>query len=697
MHRRPRKKHTNIGRYVTCASVSLLLAAVFVGRLFQWQIIEGSTAVEEANKSSSTLVTMPTNRGEIVDKSGVGLATNKTGYALQFDHAYMTAATENATILRLINLLEKRGEKWLDTLPIIMDSKGNYVFKQNSEAEIKYLKSKDFLNVNNYVDAQTCMQNLINKYFKQTSKNDNPTSGYSKTDLRKIVSVRYAMTLQGFDYSLNTPYTFAENVSRDTVEIISENSDSLPGVAAKVTTTRENPNSALIPQVVGTMGAISAEEYAKLKDKGYHLNDRLGKSGIESALESTLRGTEGQKSLTIDSNGDVTGEKVTAAPVNGNTVFLTIDSNLQKVAAAALAENVKAAQSAQPLCKGGGVVVLNVKDFSVLAAASYPSYDLAKYPSDTAYTNSLLSDSTNPLMDRAFGSAYTPGSIFKPAVALAALQEGIINQNTTFVCQHKYLRFASSGYTPVCEGYHGPITVETALERSCNVFFFETGFQTKIANMNVYCKKLGLGEKTGVEIAESTGVLAGPPEKKAAGGVWYETDTIQAAIGQSDNQFTPAQLAAYVATIANNGTRKQVHLVDHITDYSRQKVVSTTKSEAYTDNSDYSFLSKTNLDIVKQGMRDVCASPHGTAYSTFGEYPVKVAAKTGTAETSKADNTTFIAFAPYDNPEIAVAVVIEHGEKGKYSQNVAKAIYDAYFKLNQPSSSSSSTASSTTH
>ena len=689
MRRRPRKKNTNMGRYVVCASVSLLMVAVFIARLFQWQILEGAAAVQEADKSSNTLVTMPTNRGEIVDKNGVGLATNKTGYSLQFDHAYMTSKTENTTILRLIRLMEKRGEKWLDTLPIIMDSKGNYVFKQNAEDDIKYLKSKSMLGVNDYANAPTCMQDLIDMYFKKSSKNDNPTAGYSKADLRKVVSVRYAMTLQGFDYSLNTPYTFAENVSRETVEIVSENSDSLPGVTAKVTTTRENPNSTLIPQVVGTMGAISEEEYNKLKGKGYHLNDRIGKSGIESALESTLRGTEGQKSLTLDSSGTVTDEKVLKAPVNGKTVYLTIDSNLQKVASEALAENVKAAHAAQPLCNGGGVVVLNVKDFSVLAAASYPSYDLAKYPSDTAYTNKLLSDSTHPLMDRAFGSAYTPGSIFKPSVALAALQEGIINENTTFVCNHIYRRFESNGYTPKCEGNHGPISLTRALEQSCNIFFFETGFYTKIANMNVYAKKLGLGESTGVEIAESTGTLAGPAERKVSGGEWTPEDTIQAAIGQSDNQFTPAQLAAYVATIANDGTRKQMHLVDHVTDYSRKKTISTTNPKVYTDNSSYSFLSKKNLDLVKEGMRDVCASPHGTAYSTFGQYPIAVAAKTGTAETSQADNTTFITFAPYDNPQIAIAVVIEHGQKGKYSQNVAKAIYDAYFKVNQSSGTTS--------
>ena len=440
-------------------------------------------------------------------------------------------------------------------------------------------------------------------------------------------------------------------------------------------------------------GAINAEEYAALQDQGYTQNDEIGKTGIEAALESTLRGSEGEKRLDIDSDGDVTGETVTKEPENGDTVFLTIDSKLQQAAADALAEQVQAAQRQYSECEGGAVVVLDTRDFSVLAAASYPTYDLSRYGSDSDYTSALLTDENSPLLDRAFGSAFTPGSIFKPAVALAALQEGVITRNTTFTCNHVYMRFANSGYTPRCTGNHGTISVETALARSCNIFFFETGFYTTIAKMNAYCQQLGLGEKTGVEIDEVTGTLASPAEKEAStGGVWTPVDTIQAAIGQHDNLFTPAQLAAYTATIANEGTRKQVHLVDHVTDYSRSETLSTTDPAVIVDNSDYSFLSAENLDTVQAGMRAVCTT--GTARANFSDYPVAIAAKTGTAETGSAssENTTFIAYGPYEDPEIAVAVVIDHGVQGTYSQGVAKAIFDAYFGLDAGSSSASSTA-----
>lgn len=686
MFRRAQKQKSRTPRTVLCGAVSLAVAAVFLLRLADWQLVNGASFVQAANDSTNTTVKMPTNRGEIVDVNGVGLATNKTGYALQFDRAYTDTATLNATILRLTQILEKRGEPWLDTLPIVMDQGGGYAFRENSDKEIKQLKSKDFLNLAGYAGADLCMQHLIEKYFTiNARKKVDESAQYTKDELRKIVSVRYAMTLQGFDYSMNAVYTFAEDVSQDTVAIVSENSAALPGVAARVTTTRQYQNAALLPQLLGTMGPITAEEYKARKDQGYTPDDRLGESGVEQALESTLRGKEGQKRLTLDSDGAVSAETVETAPVNGNTAFLTIDTNLQKVAADALAANVKAAQANYPACKGGGVVVLRTSDFAVLAAASYPTYDLSKYRTDTNYTKGLLADDASPLLDRTFGSAYTPGSIFKPAVALAALQEGKITGNTTFTCNHIYMRFQDSGYTPRCTGTHGTIPLTRALQKSCNIFFFETGYYTTVANMNAYCQQLGLGEKTGVEVNEAAGTLASPAEKKSkTGSEWTPVDTIQAAIGQHDNLFTPAQLAAYTATIANNGTRKQVHLVDRVTDYSRKTEISKTEPKTVVDNTDYSFLSRENLSLVQQGMRLVCQGD-GTAADVFANYPVAVAAKTGTAETGgeSKENTTFIAYAPYEKPEIAVAVVLEHGVKGQYSKAVAKAVFDAYFKVGQ--------------
>lgn len=692
MGKKQKKKNRQpLGRAVACLVLAGAVSGLFVARLFDWQIVQGSSFLEKAERSSQRLVTLPTNRGEITDINGVGLATNKTGYAVQFDKAYMRSGTENATIMRLIRIVEGRGEKWLDTLPIAMNAQGKYSFMPDRDKDIAFLKSDQFLHRNQYATAADCMSALRDMFFKKDEESGTDEAAqYSKEEQRKIISVRYAMVVQGF--STDTPYTFAEDVSLDTVQIISENSADMPGVTTAVTTTREYPNGTLLPHQVGQMRAINAQEYEEKKTQGYHLNDRLGVSGIEGAMESSLRGTEGRKRLTISKDGEVTGEKVEVAPQNGNSVALTVDSNIQKIAAESLARNVQAAHAAHPACKNGAVVALRVKDFSVLAAASYPSYDLSKYITDAQYANQLISeqdDDLSALVNRC-NSAYTPGSIFKPAVALTALQEGDITPYTQFTCTHTYMRFKNTGYTPTCMGTHGSINVQTALKKSCNIFFFETGFHATIDKLNAYCLKLGLGDRTGLETESSgskPGVLAGRSEKEATGGIWGPTDTIQAAIGQSDNKFTPTQLAAYVATIANNGTRKQVHLVDRVTDYSGQKLISKTQPEVYTDNSKFDFISRENLQVVQGGMRMVCQTG-GTAAGRFANYPIQVAAKTGTAETGGKDNTTFITFAPYGNPEIAIAVVLEHGEDGHFSQDIAKDIYNAYFKVGQNANAS---------
>ncbi len=666
------------GRYLFCGLLILAVMAVYGLRLADWQLINGASFLVTANKTSSATVTMTAARGEIVDVNGSGLAVNKTGYAIVFDRAYMTKGTENKTIAQLIALLGKRGEKWVDELPITLDKSGKYQFVAGEEKEAATLKSKDFLNMNSYATAQECMAELVKKY---------EVSGYSPSETRNIVSVRYNMTKSGF--GISTPYTFAADVSKDTVAIISENSQKLPGANGQVTTVREYPGGNLLPHIVGSIGAISKEEYDTLKEKGYALNARLGKSGVEQAFESTLRGTSGEKIVQTTAKGALASENVTTPPVSGKTVYLTIDSNIQKVLNASLAQNIQGTQAyGRQLCaqnyKGsssghgedcvaGGAVVLRVKDFSVLAASTYPTYDLTKYLSDTNYYSSLMQDKARPLINRAFNGVFTPGSSFKPCVASAALQENAINDYSVITCNHTYMRFAPS-YTPTCMGTHGPITLSTAIAKSCNVFFFETGWRVGINNMNLYAKRFGLGSKSGIEISESAGTLAGPAERSSAGGVWQGGDTIQAAIGQSDNLFTPLQLATYVATIANNGVRLKTHLVSKITDYTRKTTVSQTES-TIVDNVG---VSQQNLDYVKEGMRKVVTG--GTATSIFGSYGVAVAGKTGTAQVPPgSDNEIFIGFAPYDKPEIAVAVVLEHGATSKYCNQVAKDVLDAYF------------------
>lgn len=673
------EKLKEYSRAIVCGAIVFVVMAVYTLRLVDWQILKGASFMETANRSTSSTVVMDAARGEIVDVNGVGLAVNKTGYAIVFDKAYMPTKTQNKTIYQLIHLLSQRNEKWTDILPIRLNAQGKYEFIPGEDKEIATMKSKDFLNMNSYATADECMAEMIKRY---------EVNGYSPADTRNIISVRYNMTKSAF--GISAPYTFAPDVSRDTVGIISENSSQLPGATAKVTTVRQYPDGSLAPHIIGTIGAISPEEYDKLHGKGYALNDRLGKSGIEQAFESMLRGKSGEKQVETTGSGSLAAETVKTAPVSGNSVVLTIDSRIQKVLNASLAKNVEAARAnglklcAQHYkgsssahgedCVAGAAVVLRVKDFSVLAASTYPSYDLTEYLNDTNYYTSLIQDKTKPLINRAFNGVFTPGSVVKPYVALAALQEGAISTSTRLEGNSVYRRFADTGLILRSIGNYGMITANYAIEKSSNSFFYEVGYRLGITNMNLYAKHFGLGVKTGIELSENAGILAGREERAASGGSWWDADTVEAAVGQSDNQFTPLQLAAYTATIANNGVRLKTHLVSKVTDYTQKNVISQTQPQEV----DNIGVSPSYLTYVQQAMRSVATD--GTASSMFKNYGIPIAAKTGTAvQTPHSDNVTFIAYAPFDKPEIAVAVVLEHGATSLYSNSVAKDVLDAYF------------------
>lgn len=672
MEKKP-SKWRRTAPYWICGALLTAAFGVFALRLFQWQVKDSDTYLEIANATSLSTVSIDAARGEILDRDGNALASNKTAYKIVFEKPYMTDKNANATIHTLVELMEERKETWNDELPIQLDKNGNYEFEKNKEDAIAFLKGKSFLNVNEYTSAELCVKQLCDLY-------DVEQEQYSKEELLRLLSVRYNMTMETF--STTMPYTFADSISKDTVSIIEENSKSLPGVTVKVTTTRQYEDGTIAPHLLGTIGKLTKDEFETLEEKGYSYDDVVGKSGIEYAFESNLRGEDGIRSLELNSDGTVKNSTVTKEPVQGNTVYTTLDSNLQKVAAASLAKNVKAASAngkemkekhVGEDCVAGGVVVLKIEDFSILAAATYPTYDLGKYVENPDYYTKLLQDETNPLFNRAFNGAFKPGSVFKPCVASAALEEGIITEKSRVTCNHVYNYYAPS-YTPTCMGYHGSLNVVSALSHSCNIFFYDVGRRLGIDSIDLYAKSYGLGTTTGVELGESEGILASPTYRVTNGGTWQPGDTIQAAIGESDNAFTPLQLAAYCATIANDGTRLKTHIVDKITDYTRKEIVSETKSETVETVG----VSKNNLKIVQEGMREVCKT--GTASTTFGSYGIAVAGKTGTAENvGHSDNTVFIGYAPYDNPEIAVAVVLEYGASGVYSTGVAKDIFDAYF------------------
>lgn len=657
-----------------CMVIVIVFFAIFAARLVDWQLVNGKEYSELAARSTSYTVETAATRGEILDKNGEGLVVNTTHYKVVLDKLYLDEEKRDGTILKLIETLGKTGDKWEDSLPIETVSNGGYSYKKNSEEAVEILLSSEFLNLPSDTAANKCIEELAERYEIEQE--------YTSVQLRNLLSVRYNMELCGFSNS--TPYDFAKDISESAVSAVSENTQGVSGVEVQTYLTRAAKDADLAPHLLGALGSITEEEYRELsaEDDTYTQNDKVGKFGIELAFESYLKGTAGAKIIQRNADGAIvdTVETIDAKP--GDTVYLTIDSKLQKTAVKSLETNVRAAKAQGKAnsaaygkkglgedCETGAVVMLDVSDFSVLAAASYPTYDLNKYSEYGDYYVKLAENENSPMYNRATTGTFACGSVFKPCVAAAALEEGVIDTDKEIFCSQYYDYYPTN--VVECMHYHGDLNVTGALTQSCNYFFAETGRLLGIDTMYLYAERFGMGEYTGIEIEESKGFLAGRDSTS-----WMPGNTVQAAIGQSDNAFTPLQLAVYTATIANNGTRLKAHIVDKITNYERSEVI---ENLGGSEVASECGISDKNLKIVQEGMLKVSTDEDGTAYSMFGDYKVKVAAKTGTAENSGSDHTTFICYAPYEKPEVAIAVVIEHGVRGQFSMQVAKDLLNAYF------------------
>lgn len=674
-----RKKRNSKNKYpkttiTVCIIITLAFFAIFTARLVDWQLIHGSEYSELAKRSTSYTVKTDATRGEILDKNGSGLVVNTTRYKIVIDKLYVNENTLDANLLSLINLMDLSGDRWEDTLPIALLG-STFSYKNDSESEISELLSEDFLNLDKNTTAPDCFNSLVKRY--------EIDERLSLKEQRNLVSVHYNMELTG--YSNSNPYIFAKDIKRSTVSTVSENTQGVSGIDVQTYLVRTAQDACLAPHILGALGSITEEEYDDLKggEKTYSLTDNVGKFGIELAFENQLKGEGGMKIIKRNSDGTIVDTVETIDSKPGNTVYLTLDKKLQKTAVKSLAENIKAAKEQGVAekqssgkngcgedCETGAVVMLSVKDFSVLAAASYPTYDLNKYSEYGNYYVKLSENKNSPMYNRISVGSFACGSVYKPCVACAALEEKTISTDTEIFCKQEYDYYPSN--VVHCMHYHGDLNVTGAIAQSCNYFFAETGRRLGIETMYLYSEKFGLGEYTGIEIEESKGTLAGRDSTN-----WMPGNTVQAAIGQSDNAFTPLQLATYTATLANDGTRLKTHVVSKITDYERKNNVQDYSRPVVVDNC---AVSQKNLEIVQKSMLEVTQNQDGTAHSMFGDYKVKVAAKTGTAENAGSDHTTFICYAPYDKPEVAVAVVIEHGAKGRYSMQVAKDLLDGYFK-----------------
>lgn len=650
--------------------ISIILG--FTYNLFTIQIRDHDYYVSKNNTDKTYVVPIEAARGKIVDRNGNTLVTNRQGNSIILNAVYFPAAKDNddrnRIIYNLIRLFEKNGEEYALNLPLSFDSSGNIQF-DGEDKDIKTMKSADMLNLQPYATAQNCYDAVIEKY---------EINGYDPDMTLKIANIRYELTRLLFSYE--NPVTIADDVSDKTVAQIKEDKDTYLGADVQVVAYREYADSTIAPHILGTVRKINEQEYEENKDKGYKITDQIGESGIEQAMESELKGTPGELTITIDKDGNAT-EEVTKKPVQGNTVVLTIDRDLQILSQNKLAEicnNVDSYSSA------GAVVVEDCNSGELLAAASYPTFDLNDYYEKY---DELSKDKRNPLWNRFALGTYAPGSTFKPVTACASLEEGVIDSDSVYYCEG-----VKDFYGQTFQCLHGTRhkyeNVRTALRDSCNMFFYNCALDTGIDKIDEYAESFGLGQKTGVEITEARGNISSPDNREKAGGVWRIGDTMLTAIGQSDNLFTPLQLANYCSTLANGGTRYELRFVKSI--ISESTGVVNDKNKSVAEELD---LSDSTLDNVHRGMRLVATD--GAPNTVFNQIDTPVACKTGTSQVVvngiDRNNGFLITYAPYNNPEIAVSSVVELAGSGTETAEITSEIIKYWYQHNTDAKSNQKT------
>lgn len=676
------ERKTAIRRMRVLVAAACILMLLYGLRLIFLQLVNGDDFKSQATNTTDYKFTVTAARGDIVDSRGERIATSVTGYNVVLNKLLMGDEDLDGMLQKIVELLRANGESWNDTLLISQpDAAGNYTFtaEEGSTRDQKALAAmKDNLGLQQYATANDVMEKLVEDY---------DLASYPLSWQRTLGGIHYEMQLQAFSNVNN--FIMAENVSEATVATIKEHSLSLPGVEIVETSTRSYEQSTVLPHVLGRVGKITAEKWKvtdengqttyPLREKGYNMNDIIGISGLESAYEDELRGKDGVETITRNSDGVIVDTALTTVPEPGHTVQLTIDSRFQKAVDKALAENIdminRVYNTGSMKAAAGAAVVLDVKDGSVLAASNYPSFDQNLYATQySAYS----ADESLPLFNRALQGLYTPGSTFKPAVAIAALDTGLINRYSTVNCTRVYTYYKD--YRPKCTQHghgNGPIDVVNAIKWSCNVFFYDVGRRLTSDVYDAYAYKLGLGQRTGVEVSEATGHLTTKNDSN-----YMESLDIQAAIGQGNTVVTPVQLATYAATIANRGTRYRTHFVKAILDSNTGEVLQETQPEVMDVIEDKGE----TFDLIQQGMIGVSQT-----ISALANYPYTIACKTGTPQRSEGyysgssyrhyTNTMMIAYGPTEDAQIAIGIVVEYGGGGARAGNLMADIFNAYFAM----------------
>lgn len=652
-------------KFNTFILVIIVLVAMALGglRLMKIQIVDGTDYLNQTKTPYISKQVINATRGEIVDINSKSIVENKVAFCVIIENAFFPPdnTKANEILNKTVKILKEYNYDYIESIPISFEKP--YTFKENREDDIDKLKA--LINLNVYATAENCIDKLIDDY--------DISDKYTDEEIRIIAGIRYEMLLKNF--SISNKFILAQDVSTDVVTKIKEMGLELSGVDIAEEPIRSYTQVDIIPHEIGTVGPIYAEEYEELKYKGYALNDTVGKSGIEYAMEDYLRGRNGIREIAT-LNGTVVSSKITQNVTPGNTIKLTIDSEFQRKVQGVLDDFIKYLNDTPKYknVNAGSIVVLDAKTGAVLALATAPTYTIDEYINNY---DEILQRPNTPLINRATDGLYRPGSTFKTISATAGLNEGIVTSSSTFFCGKTY-KFHD--ITVGCTGYHSNINVIRSIQVSCNIYYYELSQRLGIDKLTEYAQLYGLGQSLGLESGDSAGYIANPDTFERLGLDWTIGQLLQAAIGQSEVAVTPLQLASVACTIANEGVRYKPYLVDSIYNYTMTEQIKKTESVIASQiNLNYDGI----YDYIKQGMILAAQNTPSGEYSLNG-LGFDVAIKTGTPQQdSRVQDSVFIGFAPADDPQIAFAGIIEGGTNSKY---MVRKIIDAYFFDNHTSS-----------
>lgn len=681
MSKRISKEQINL-RFNIATFLVYVVGIVLIIQLLNLQIVKGDYYREQSNTRLTRISEIEGSRGDILDRSGNVLATVRASYNVELYKTNIETEELNKAILELIKVLEKNGEYYEDTFPVSINP---FEFTI-SDKQLSTWKNK--YNIDENASAEEVFYKYREKY-KITNENIE--------EIRKIIAIRYRITTEG--YSSTKSIEIATDIKQETVAELSEKSANFAGITLEEDSIRTYTSGSLASHIIGYIGNINQDEYKGLKDR-YDSDDIIGRTGIESLFEDYLKGEDGEKQIDMAVDGTITAEYVTQEAKAGSSVVLTIDANLQRVTEETLKKIIQKITTGGFAntydTKAGSAVVMKVDTGEILAMASYPDFEPERFVGGISKTdwNQYRDNESKPLLNRAIQSPYAPGSIYKMVTAVAGLETGAVTVQDRINDTGVYPIY----HNPVCWYYtkyrrgHGYLNVSGAIKNSCNYYFYEVGNKIGIDTLAKYAKYFGLGSKTGIELpSESAGTLASREAKaKITDEEWQLGETVSAAIGQSYNSFTPLQIAKYISTLVNKGTEVNPTIIKTIlnsdgTEETKESIREfSNKQLGITDeeNGETLEIKPENLKAILEGMRSVTGETGGTAYGVFRKFNIEVGGKTGSAQAGSAVNAWFAGFAPFDNPEIAVVVMVENGSQGAYTAEVARDIMAEYFGMN---------------